>query len=122
MSNANWEEPHKGLWNRMVNAQESAGLGVTQEEIGKSAGTKQSSAHRWKTGQGLPTLRQAITFAVTTGVRVDWLLTGRGTMYPQLAHGGEDDVLRETLDSLDKKTREDVIRYAQFRKHQTERT
>lgn len=76
----------------------------------------QGSVGPWYRGDSLPELRTALDLALRTGVCVEWLLTGRGPMYPDAARGDpllerachlllsmpEDDQLR-SLDYLEAK-------------------
>lgn len=111
--------PHSPLWGRLMRAIEAAPkskLPTTQNGIATVLGMSQGSVRRWYTGEGLPELATAIELAKRTGVCVEWLLTGRGDMYP---HGSQRDpffhAVFELLSEFPEPERARTLEYLQFK-------
>jgi len=108
------------LWKRALEAQRDNNLPETQVGVADSTGIKQPSTQRWASGEGLPTMRQARAFALATGINVDWFLTGRPPKSPLVRPTTAEAQWIDILNNLDDDVRDEVLRYAQFRKRDGE--
>lgn len=102
------------LWKRALEAQEGIGAPLTQVGVADSAGVKQPSVQRWASGEGLPTMRQAITFCLTTGVTPDWFLLGRGSKYPAVSPGSREELVLQILHAGSDERKAEILSYARF--------
>ena len=97
------------IWKRVKDAYAHTGR-ETQEEIAEALSIRQSAVSKWKRGMAIPTVANLVKIADQTGVRLEWLITGRGAR-----SGGESDPLLTLLDSLDDDTRAEILAFARFR-------
>lgn len=111
--------PQSEFWSRLVRAIATApksGLPQSQNGIATKLDMSQGSVRRWYTGEGLPELATAIDLAKRTGVCVEWLLTGRGDMYP---HGSQRDpfyhAVLEILSEFPETERARTLEYLTFK-------
>lgn len=56
--------------------------GLNQIELGKRLGVSNATIHHWMSGNKLPGMANLVQIAIKLGVSVEWLATGRGTMFP----------------------------------------
>lgn len=117
--------PQSAFWSRVLRAIASApksALPTTQNGIATKLDMSQGSVRRWFTGEGLPELATAIDLAQRTGVCVEWLLTGRGDMYP---HGSQRDpfyhAVLEILSEFPEDERVRTLEYLHFKLEQIKR-
>jgi DNA-binding XRE family transcriptional regulator len=111
--------PMSAFWARLVRAIHAAPkcrLPITQNGLATQLDMSQGSVRRWYTGEGYPELDTAIELARRTGVCVEWLLTGRGDMYP---HGSQRDpffhAVFEMLSEFPDAERARTLEYLQFK-------
>jgi hypothetical protein len=111
--------PMSPFWNRLMRAIEAAPksrLPTSQNGLATSLDMSQGSVRRWYTGEGYPELVTAIDLARRTGVCVEWLLTGRGDMYP---HGSQRDpfyhAVFDLLTEFPEAERARTLEYLQFK-------
>ena len=69
-----------------------------QQQIADRVGLRQTAVSAWKQGPSLPPLHTVAQLAKWSGVCVEWLLTGRGPMFPEAA--GDDPFLQAANDLL----------------------
>lgn len=55
-------------------------LDTKHTDVGKELGVSGPMIHNYKTGKKLPSMDQAVTICLKTGVCVEWLMAGRGPM------------------------------------------
>lgn len=86
------------FWKRLTGALREQHEPTSQGAVGGLCRPKvsQPSVYKWKSGEGLPTLDNAIQLAKKANVPVEWLLTGRGPK--RLAPSATDPALSELLD------------------------
>lgn len=111
--------PMSPFWNRLlraIGAHPRCKLPTTQNGLANALDMSQGSVRRWYTGEGYPELATAIELAKATGVCVEWLLTGRGDMYP---HGSQRDpffhAIFELLTEFPETERARTLEYLQFK-------
>ncbi len=102
------------VWTRILEAHEDAGLPLTQTAVAKTCGITQPSVQRWAVGANLPTLKQAIAFCMKTGVRVDWLYTGRGAKHPVAKPGSATEVVLRLWHGLDSDNKSEALRHLEY--------
>ncbi|KKK71918.1 hypothetical protein LCGC14_2909090, partial [marine sediment metagenome] len=102
------------LWNRILEVMEDMGLPRTQTAVAKICGITQPSVQRWAVGENLPTLKQAVKFGMKTGVRVDWIYTGRGAKHPVAKPGSATEVVMDLWYGLDSDDKDEAIRHLEY--------
>jgi transcriptional regulator with XRE-family HTH domain len=71
---------HRGFSGRLNQAIAAANVAHTQKALGRLFGVAGATAWYYINGEKLPSMAKAIDIAMTLGVSVDWLMTGRGDM------------------------------------------
>ena len=107
------------IWTRILEAHEDIGLPLTQTAVAKTCGITQPSVQRWAAGDNLPTLKQAITFGMKTGVEVEWIYTGRGPKHPEAKPGSATDIVRKLWNGLDNDDKNEAIRHLEYLANRT---
>lgn len=80
-SRENAAGPYIDFGKRFSRALNESGLsGLSYKELAKKFKVTAPSIGNWINGDKLPSMDSAITIAVVTGVSVDWLMTGRGSI------------------------------------------
>jgi transcriptional regulator with XRE-family HTH domain len=111
---------HQEFSLRVRKACEEKGLKTTQKALAKFFGVSEITARNWWHGEKLPGMQNAIDAAVKLGVNVEWFLTGRGPMRPEMIvtdKGSEDraenlgydfdpSIIEEILDIIEERRRE----------------
>lgn len=86
----NGEMKDAGFGERLRLACETVGIPATQAALARLFGVSTTIVWHYLNGEKLPSMAKAIEIAEKLGVCVEWLLTGRGPMYPPPS---SDDVL-----------------------------
>ena len=99
------------IYDRIILARRRAKQTVTLTGIAKDLKINHSAVAKWKRGEGV---KQAniIRLALTTGVCVEWLYTGRE---PERPPSKDTLALIAELEALDPDSREAVLSFARFR-------
>lgn len=105
----------KTIYDRLKEARTEAGLSVKQIDIAKEVGIKPPSVNKWAKEGGKMRLEHALQLAYSSGVCVDWLLTGRP---PKKALDRSSTVakLLEALEGLPEDVQVEVLAFAEFRR------
>lgn len=68
----------RGFWQRLNRLR---GIEESDRQFAARIGIAEQLLNNWKHGRNAPSLAGVQPIAVSTGVAVEWLLTGRGAMY-----------------------------------------
>lgn len=60
--------------------------GWSQSELAKKINTNRVQVNRWLHAKAIPTENSIRRIATAAGCRLDWLLTGKGEMFPNTEH------------------------------------
>lgn len=61
-------------------------LNMTLAEFSEHTGVYARTIYHWEEGAGRPSFDALARIYKTTGVSLDWLVAGCGTMFPTVAH------------------------------------
>lgn len=76
-----------------------------QIAVGKEFGVTQNAVRKWLEGEGVPELTRSIEIAQRYRVCVEWLLTGNGSKYPDVAGEDQASALQQRYHSADPATK-----------------
>lgn len=104
------------FWRRVVEATPELTKEQRSPWLQKLCSVGQSTVSRWKSGENLPTMESVIEISNETGFCVQYLFTGGGPRRWDEPRSPELDQAISVLSSLDDETKQEVLRFAIFRR------
>lgn len=94
--------------------EESDYKGMPLESLGKAFGVSATMVHFWRTGQKMPSMKNAIALSMKLAVNLEWLLTNRGNMRIREGIDYVSAMLLSAFDAMETQERMELIRFAAF--------
>lgn len=88
--------------------------GMPLESLGKAFGVSATMVHFWRTGQKMPSMKNAIALSIKLAVNLEWLLTNRGNMRIREGIDFVSAMLLSAFDAMEAQEKMELIRFAAF--------
>lgn len=102
------------LYNRMVEALESAGYETSLSAIGRLFDVWPNAVAKWRDGESLPELGKLLELVQITGCSAEWLLTGAGSRTRKNNVDALTEELLKLWAALDEPSRKQLLDFVRF--------